>query len=319
MGYNKKNKNKKSGAAGTVASRTKNRNKNANANANVLLTSTFAVTTMLAKASKANCGGGGGDVCFHMSTKEDFLAYKSDNYHKCCDDYLKYRWKMAMRIPGQDINQLHLEFSQQHSDTLIQNKFGSFVFAVCCGLFLQNKESSENLNENENLDENSANNTNNNASITAIKQRKSIIMQLLALGIDVRYHWVPSIVYGISIAEGSSMGEKHRRYVRDIMTERGMINIIARETMTLWSSTSPTSSKSSCNCMEISKKAAKREMEKSGYCMGCQQEFPKNELRKCSHCQASKYCSSKCQTDNWSEHKEFCREIKINETKQTNK
>jgi hypothetical protein len=248
---------------------------------------------MLAK-SKADCGG---DVCFHTSTKEDFLAYKSDNYHKCCDDYLKYRWKMAMRIPGQDPSQLHLEFSRQHSNTLIQPEFGSFVFAVCCGLFLQNKESSENEN---------ANNNANSASI--IKQRKSITMQLLALGIDVRYHWVPSIVHGISIAEGSDMGEKHRRYVHDIMTERGMINIIARETMT---SSSISTSGSSCNCMEISKKEAKREMEKSGYCMGCRQEFPKNELRKCSHCQASKYCSSKCQIDNWSEHKEFCKEIKV--------
>ena len=271
--------------------------------------------------------------CFHGSTEERFL-YKNE-YHDCCDDYVKYRSDMAIALRidnnGSDSNSnsshhptstttttagddLNMEFTNKHVRTLIQPEFGRFVFAVCTGLYLLHDKQQREGNEN-----------------VMTNQRKGIIRSLLALAIDVKYQHVPSAIIhmqkmGISnsLSLSSSAADededdsttstivvdvdKHRRYCRDIMTDRGMINVLARGTL------GASNNCSNCNCMKEIKNKSKQQIkvnggQKLGFCIGCRKEYPKKQLRSCSSCLASKYCSKKCQIEDWSMHKQFCKEV----------
>ena len=42
------------------------------------------------------------------------------------------------------------------------------------------------------------------------------------------------------------------------------------------------------------------------YCFTCSE---RGKLSKCSRCGVARYCSSKCQKENWSEHKSQCKEL----------
>merc|ERR1712238_214242 len=113
---------------------------------------------------------------------------------------------------------------------------------------------------------------------------KVMVQFVLNLGIRSKYKYYPV----------SADIEKYNKYQRDIDTDRGIINVLYRETNTF------------CNCMKPYKDNTKA-MEKVGKCMGCRDEFPKMQLRRCSRCLTIQYCSNKCMKKSWPTHKLFCR------------
>merc|ERR1712232_446816 len=97
--------------------------------------------------------------------------------------------------------------------------------------------------------------------------------------------------------DGSVYNDVYRtksKYLRDMKTLRGLINVCARET------------KNFCCCMEDKKLEADK-MEKNGRCFGCLKVFPKKRLEYCSGCLECQYCCKQCQKDDWSRgHKDTC-------------
>ena len=87
--------------------------------------------------------------------------------------------------------------------------------------------------------------------------------------------------------------EKTNKYCLDMRTDRGIINVLYRETSSF------------CHCMKAKKLEAKT-MEKMGRCDGCLQLFPKMELRRCTRCHVAKFCTNQCLKNNWSNHKLSC-------------
>ena len=85
------------------------------------------------------------------------------------------------------------------------------------------------------------------------------------------------------------------KHKRDVVTERGMINMCYRET------------KIFCQCMKPLRVAGKTQ-EKVGYCFGCNEEFPKTHLSYCSGCLYNVYCSFDCSKQDWVQgnHKHHC-------------
>merc|ERR1712238_288576 len=82
------------------------------------------------------------------------------------------------------------------------------------------------------------------------------------------------------------------KYCRDITTERGRINCIAREIP--------------CDCLEEKRIAAKL-MEKVAVCYCCRKEFSKKMMLRCTGCNHVQYCSKECRIVAWSQHKNICR------------
>ena len=89
------------------------------------------------------------------------------------------------------------------------------------------------------------------------------------------------------------------KYLRDILTERGMIKVLVRETAAY------------CPCMNEGKGIAKT-MDKNGKCGGCRKEFPKKTLSFCNGCQYVKYHNCECQTNHWHIHKIDCKKFGSN-------
>merc|ERR1719321_1327713 len=116
---------------------------------------------------------------------------------------------------------------------------------------------------------------------------KDIVVSLLHLGISFKYNAIP-LINGEDVSAGSEYYEKYNKYLRDIHTDRGVINVLARETP--------------CDCMNPAKVKAKS-MEKLGYCWGCERTLPKERLYRCSGCNATQYCSRECQLKHWPAHK----------------
>ena len=83
------------------------------------------------------------------------------------------------------------------------------------------------------------------------------------------------------------------RYVHDINTDRGLINVLHRET------------KKDCDCMATKKEEANT-MDRMFRCEGCHKEFSKKRLKKCSRCNMH-YCSKKCSHADWSHHNFCCK------------
>ena len=91
-------------------------------------------------------------------------------------------------------------------------------------------------------------------------------------------------------------GDKRSKFNRDACTERGVINILVRET------------KTHCKCMNEAKDIAKK-MDKMGQCHGCRNDFPKETLRLCDGCQFWKYHDRKCQLRYWPIHEADCKQM----------
>ncbi|KAI0641407.1 hypothetical protein C8Q79DRAFT_990719 [Trametes meyenii] len=49
---------------------------------------------------------------------------------------------------------------------------------------------------------------------------------------------------------------------------------------------------------------------RAGSCAGCQEDLPfKTQLKRCAGCQLTRYCSVKCQREDWPRHKDTCKKI----------
>ena len=143
---------------------------------------------------------------------------------------------------------------------MVDDEFAQTVFALCTQWFLD-------------------------GSLNLPTLRKVVYM-----GIAIRYHLIPGVVLKDECDDG-----KCTKYLRDILTERGLINCLARETKS-----------HDCSCMDAKKEEAKT-MGKVAECFGCKKSFPKHFLVKCSGCNFATYCSPECQGNDWSSHKKECK------------
>jgi len=110
---------------------------------------------------------------------------------------------------------------------------------------------------------------------------------IIRLGLTIKYDVIPQM-------SGEKVdNEQLLKYVRDLETERGIINRLYRET------------KKDCGCMAADKDRAK-DMDKMDFCIRCSKFFPKARTMICNGCKAVVYCSQKCSTTDWPRHKQFC-------------
>jgi len=112
---------------------------------------------------------------------------------------------------------------------------------------------------------------------------KQKIQAVLRFGINIKYLITPL----------TADREKYYKYCRDVEMDRGIINVLYRETHTC------------CQCMTPYKEEAKR-MDKVGICHACKNEYQKQHLKRCSRCQNTPYCSNECMKKDWSRHKTYC-------------
>mmetsp|Transcript_5723 Transcript_5723/g.6170 ORF Transcript_5723/g.6170 Transcript_5723/m.6170 type:complete len:148 (-) Transcript_5723:106-549(-) len=110
----------------------------------------------------------------------------------------------------------------------------------------------------------------------------------LWLFLQIRYATIPKHE-GKDLGPESEYAKKINKYMRDINTERGRINCIAREIP--------------CDCME-EKRIEAQSMEKVTPCFGCEAIFSKEKMLRCDYVQ---YCSKDCSIKHWPKHKAFCR------------
>ena len=116
---------------------------------------------------------------------------------------------------------------------------------------------------------------------------------LFALGFSARYLAVPQ-GEGKHVSPGSECHTKYLKYMRDVITDRGVINCLARETP--------------CDCMKHRKLQAKS-MEKVTVCQACNRVLPKEQALVCSGCGVASYCNRECQLGHWPSHKNICRQF----------
>ena len=133
-------------------------------------------------------------------------------------------------------------YTTNHASLLQNPDFITHVFALATAIFWTNYGNGESLS-----------------------QRK-MLLGVLNLGLMIQY-------------TSDKDTEKRRKYFRDCFTNRGIINVLYRETHNF------------CNCM-VPLKVAVKGLEKRGMCNGCNAEFPKTVLKRCSGCLICQYCSN---------------------------
>lgn len=204
--------------------------------------------------------------CHHGSSEQEFNNGGGE-YLKAVEEYIHRAQILARKQQRpEDAANLSKKFADDYSTLMKDIEFGKFLFAYCTREYF------------------------NSNTLKKPVQRTNIRI-LLALGFLIRYHYIP-LNEGKNVGCGSEYMEDLSKYNRDIYTDRGIINCLARETP--------------CKCMKDGKKEAKT-MDKIGYCFGCKQEFPKDNLLVCSGCNDVKYHSRDCQLKYWSDHKIQCR------------
>ena len=194
--------------------------------------------------------------CYHGSTAENIT--KGSNFQMAIDEW----FTICMHLAGKNPTEILLEtstFDVKYKDLMKDPEFSQCVFAVGTDMF-KNSYRSE-----------------------AYSSSKRMLQNVLTLGITSKYTKSPLF----------ADGEKFDKYCRDIHTNRGIINVLFRETNTC------------CNCMTPYKEEAKA-MEKLGMCDNCRQKFPKMHLKRCSRCLSIQYCSKECMKQSWPTHKQFC-------------
>ena len=126
-----------------------------------------------------------------------------------------------------------------------------------------------------------------------LKEKNNLLhLNRLCLLVDLRYVHIPEHE-GKDVGPESKYIKHYKKYMRDITTERGRINIMAREIP--------------CDCMEEKRIAAKL-MAKVASCFCCNEEFPKKQMLRCTGCDMVQYCSKDCGKKHWPTHKDCCSE-----------
>jgi len=122
---------------------------------------------------------------------------------------------------------------------------------------------------------------------------------LLDLAIRLRYGHLPE-KDGKDVGFGTEYFEKRNKYIRDLITTRGFINVLYRET--------------GCGCLkDMKKEEDSKTTIKMAHCFGCSKEFPKETMFLCGGCKCWNYCSTECQLKHWrSGHKDECIRLQTN-------
>ena len=236
----------------------------ASASASNSATATATTTEVVSPYSASS----GTNPCYHGSTADKFQP--GSEYLKAVEEYLDtIRQMNLLNIQdGSHVQQAGI-FEEDHKHLMKDPEFSRFIFAFCTQQYLEG-------------------NFLFLSKVTLkIKPRLSPLHTILVLGIGCRY--------------GADL-EKEDKYLRDAFTERGIINILFRETTT------------HCPCMNEAKDIAKK-MDKEAMCNGCNLIFPKETLRPCTGCQKVDYHNRKCQSNHWPEHRSDCKSFKIEQDK----
>lgn len=194
--------------------------------------------------------------CLHGSTKEACFVSEYLDAIEALEELVD--------LPPKESEKRQKEFHKNYILLLLDEEFCKYVFMLAVEGFLQGRG-------------------------------KSFSASLVRLGITIRYLSIPT-GKGEDIGPGTECFEKRTKYHRDVQTERGLINCLARETPP------------SCSCMKDAKTKAKS-MDKVGRCFNCGEEFPKHRLLRCSSCRGPNYCSSECQLKHWPKHKAECKRV----------
>jgi len=162
--------------------------------------------------------------CYHGCTKQEFN--NSGEHYKVLEEY--DRQLLDFNNDGDerciDINKIY----EKHKRVMVAPTFGNFVIARITSDYLIGKDD-------------------------------ATLRQRLWLFLSIRYFYIPRNE-GKDVGPESEITKNYQKYMRDIQTERGMINCIAREIP--------------CECMEEKRIAAKL-MDKVAMCWCCLEDFPK--------------------------------------------
>ena len=198
-------------------------------------------------------------TCYHGSTAENVA--KGSNFQMALDEWLAIFMNWEVTNPSERRIML-TNFYVKQKNLMKNPEFSQCVFAVGTDMFKKNYGSDE----------------------FSSSFSKWMVQNVLTLGIRLKYGQ-----FSLSFDR-----EKSDKYSRDNETDRGIINILDRETNTF------------CNCMKPYKEEAKK-MEKVGICYGCNQAIPKMQLKRCSRCLSVQYCNKECMKNDWPTHKQLCR------------
>jgi len=122
-------------------------------------------------------------------------------------------------------------------------------------------------------------------------KNNDMVTRRLLLLLFIRYKLIPRQEGKDVDSPESEYYKNYYKYCRDVQTERGRINCMAREIP--------------CDCME-EKRIAAKSMEKVAMCYCCFHEFLKEKMLRCKGCNHVQYCSTECSIKDWPAHKESC-------------
>ena len=241
-----------------------NRRRNTNKKTGTDAASATATATTTALVNPYSASSGT-NPCYHGSTADKFQP--GSEYLKAIEEYLNMHHQGTL-LNNQDSDQLYMKYEEDHRHLIMKNpEFYRFIFAICTQMYLAATESSV-----------------RESSVCHKNERFRSILCFGAVCIKLPH-------------------DKLNKKLLDALTERGVINILVRET------------KSHCKCMNEAKKIAKT-LDKVGQCHGCKEEFPKLTLRLCNGCQVWKYHSPECQRNDWAIHREDCKKLQALKLKQ---
>jgi len=155
------------------------------------------------------------------------------------------------------------EFFEKHKRVIEDPTFGRFVIARITDDYLKGKDD-------------------------------TILLHRLNLLLLIRYIAIPQQEGKDVESTESEYKRNFNKYSRDMLNERGRINIMAREIP--------------CECMKEKRIEAKL-MAKVAVCYGCMDEFLKEKMLRCKGCGLIQYCSKECSITHWPEHREECRKL----------
>ena len=218
-------------------------------------------------------------VCYHGSSAKYFVAGSA--FLRIVKSFVELNKKFHGATQRNDAyNKFFLD--RENKQIMYTYEFTNFVFALGVSLYLRiTAEEKENyLRLQQTTDIRLWNET--------LKSPSYELQMIIRLGLTLKYELMPPTI-------GKKVNEEQLfKYLRDIDTERGIINRLYRET------------KKQCDCMKTNKKAANK-MDKVVHCHACRKVFPKADTKLCERCNGAVYCSEKCSSSHWPHHQQFCR------------